>query len=113
MGPHARAAWQPGTFGTQPFSAAAYLDWWAGYADAPRLLDLVHVGGTELADIATVTELPGLGPVWLRFHIDATHERMLYVGMITADHFMTEAWSGFNAAGSISAPPRAPAQGTG
>jgi cation-transporting ATPase V/Cu+-exporting ATPase len=97
-------AWQPGTFGTQPFSAAAYLDWWAGYSDAPRLLDLEHVGRTEIADIATVTELQGLGPVWLRFHIDVTRGRMLYIGMITADHFMTEAWNRFNAAGSITPP---------
>ncbi len=97
-------AWQPGSFGTQPFSAAGYFDWWADYADAPRLLDLDRVGGLETADIATLAELPGLGPVWLRLHIDATHERMLYVRMITVAHFMTESWSNFNSAGSIAAP---------
>jgi soluble P-type ATPase len=101
-------AWQAGSFGTQPFSAASYLDWWAGYLDAPRLLDLGRVGKTEIADIATVTELPGLGPVWLRLHIDATHDRMLYVRMITVEHFMTESWSNFNTPESIT-PPALPA----
>jgi cation-transporting ATPase V/Cu+-exporting ATPase len=97
-------AWQAGSFGTQPFSAASYFDWWAAYADSPRLLDLDRVGNTEIADIATVTELPGLGPVWLRLHIDATHDRMLYVRMITVEHFMTESWSDFNGAGPITPP---------
>jgi hypothetical protein len=97
--------WQAGSFGTQPFSAAGYLDWWADYADAPRLLDLDRVGKTEIADIATLTELPGLGPVWLRFHIDATDDRMLYVRMITVAHFMTESWSNFNNTESITPPP--------
>jgi cation transport ATPase len=97
-------AWQAGSFGTQPFSAASYLDWWADYLDAPRLLDLDRVGKTEIADIATVTELPGLGPVWLRLHIDATHDRMLYVRMITVEHFMTESWSNFNTPESITPP---------
>ena len=106
-------AWQPGSFGTQPFSAAGYFDWWADYADAPRLLDLDRAGGTTIADIATVAELPGLGPVWLRLHIDATHDRMLYVRMITVAHFMTESWSSFNAAGSIAAPVQARPGATG
>jgi hypothetical protein len=97
-------AWQAGSFGAQPFSAASYLDWWADYVDAPRLLDLDRVGKTEIADIATVTELPGLGPVWLRLHIDATHDRMLYVRMITVEHFMTESWSNFNTPESITPP---------
>jgi hypothetical protein len=42
--------------------------------------------------------------VWLRLHIDATHDRMLYVRMITVEHFMTESWSDFNGAGPITPP---------
>ena len=102
-------SWQPGTFGTSPFSAAAYLDWWNGYANAPRLLDRTRVGGTAFADVATVAELPGLGPVWLRFHIDTTHDRVVVVRMITVAHFMTESWSEFGTAPPI-APPASTAQ---
>jgi cation-transporting ATPase V/Cu+-exporting ATPase len=106
-------AWQAGSFGTQPFSSASYFDWWADYADAPRLLDLERVGKTEIADIATVTELAGLGPVWLRLHVDATHDRMLYVRMITVEHFMTESWGDFNGAGSITPPVQSAHRSTG
>jgi hypothetical protein len=98
------AVWQLTSFGTQPFSAAAYLDWWADYVDAPRLLDLHRVGAIQIADVATVAELPGLGPVWLRLHIDVTHDHVLYVRMITAAHFMTESWSDFDAAPPIRPP---------
>jgi heavy metal translocating P-type ATPase len=96
--------WQASSFGAQPFSAAAYLDWWAAYADAPRLLDINHVGSTTLADVATLTRVAGLGPVWLRFHLDVTHSRVLFVRMITAAHFMTESWGDFNKAPAITAP---------
>jgi hypothetical protein len=96
--------WQAGSFGTQPFSAAAYLDWWAPYADSPRLLDTSSVGATTFADVATLTRVAGLGPVWLRFHLDLTDARVLFVRMITAAHFMTESWGDFNEAPAIAAP---------
>ena len=98
--------WQAASYGAQAFSAAAYLDWWASYADSPRLLDTSSAGTTKLADVATLTRVAGLGPVWLRFHLDVTHNRVLFVRMITAAHFMTESWGGFNKAPAITAPSR-------
>ncbi|HEX4108004.1 MAG TPA: hypothetical protein VHX88_07705, partial [Solirubrobacteraceae bacterium] len=96
--------WQASTFGTQPFSAPSLLDWWVGYASAPRLLDEHAAGGGEIADVATIGEISGLGPVWLRLHIDATRSRLLSASMITVAHFMTEAWSDFDRVPAIVPP---------
>jgi hypothetical protein len=40
-----------------------------------------------VADIATVSELQAVGPVWLRLRLDLTHRRLLRLRMITAGHF--------------------------
>jgi hypothetical protein len=98
--------WQHSSYGTgQPFSASGYLDWWASAAGSPRLMDLYRQGSTRYADIAAESEIPDLGPVWFRLHVDVTHERLLRLGMITADHFMTQTWGPFNAAVHIAPPP--------
>jgi hypothetical protein len=97
-------AWQRDSFGSQPFSASAYLDWWAAYSGAARLIDRYRAGGREIADIAAVTNIPQLGPVWFRFRVDVTHARMLHIQMITAAHFMAESWSNFNTAPPVTPP---------
>lgn len=99
--------WQASTYGSpgQPgFSASSYLDWWAASAGSPRLLDLHQSGSTRIADIAALSEVPLLGPVWFRLHVDVTHDRLLRLRMITADHFMTQTWGAFNSAVQISRP---------
>jgi hypothetical protein len=96
--------WQPSSYGAEPFSAAGYLDWWASSAGSPRLLDLHRRGSIRIADIAALTNIPDLGPVWFRLRVDASHDRLLRLRMITADHFMTQTWSDFNAPTPISAP---------
>ena len=97
-------AWERDNFGSQPFSASGYLDWWAAYVGSPRLIDRYRIGGREIADIAAVTNVPQLGPVWFRFRVDVAHTRMLRIRMITAAHFMTETWGNFNAAPAVTPP---------
>jgi hypothetical protein len=96
--------WQSDVYGATPFSDAGYLDWWAPSAGAPRLLDLYRSGSIQIADIAALSELPDLGPVWFRLHVDVTHDRLLRLRMITAEHFMTQTWSKFNVPQRIDAP---------
>jgi hypothetical protein len=96
--------WHPTSYGTQPFSASNYLDWWAGYDGDARVLDLKHTTSGSIADVASVTNVPGLGLVWLRFRLDVTHPRLIRLRMITDDHFMSQAWSGFDAPAHIVAP---------
>jgi hypothetical protein len=91
-----KQAWQASSYGSQPFSAAGYLDWWNGSDGSPRLLDLHGSGSKRVADIATLTMVPQLGPVWMRFHVDVASERLLHFRMITVDHFMTQIWTDFN-----------------
>jgi hypothetical protein len=45
------------------------------------------------ADVATLSEVQGLGPVWLRLQMDVSDRRLLGLRMITAGHFMSQAWS--------------------
>jgi hypothetical protein len=52
-----------------------------------------HAGSIQVADIATLSELQGIGPVWLRLRLDLTHRRLLHLRMITAAHFMTQTWA--------------------
>jgi hypothetical protein len=99
-----KQAWQAGSYGSQPFSAADYLDWWNGSDGSPRLLDLRGSGSNRVADIATVTMVPQLGPVWMRFHVDVAGERLVRFRMITVDHFMTQTWNDFNVPQRIEPP---------
>lgn len=99
-----KPSWQASSYGSQPFSAASYLDWWSGSDGSPRLLDLSGSGSNRIADVATVTMVPQLGPVWLRFHIDVAGERLLRLRMITVDHFMTQTWNDFNVPQRIEPP---------
>jgi len=99
-----RGAWQASSYGTQPFSAAGYLDWWNGSDGSPRLLDVTGSPSKRVADIATVTMVPQLGPVWMRFHVDVAGERLLRLRMITVDHFMTQTWNDFNVPQRIEPP---------
>jgi len=98
-------SWQYASYGTQPWSAASYFSWWGDYATLPRLLDVFRSGGTRYADVATLAQVDGLGPVWLRLRFDLTHDLLLRLRMITAGHFMSQAWSGFDAPQRI-VPPR-------
>jgi hypothetical protein len=98
--------WEEGVYGGggPPFSAVGYLGWWAPFAAQPQLLDRSRTSAGDRADIATVTRIPGLGTVWLRFAIDVTHHRVLHISMITTAHFMTQSWGRFNATGPVQAP---------
>jgi len=78
------------------FAAGSYLGWWTSYARNPRLMDLERTATGTVAVIATVSELQGIGPVWLRLRLDLTHQRLLRLRMITAGHFMTQEWGAFN-----------------
>jgi copper transport protein len=100
-------AWRAGAYGGggQPFAATSYLDWWADYATQPRLLDLHRTGSITVADIATLHEIHGLGPVWLRLRFDVSNGRLLRLRMITAGHFMTQIWGSFNTPQRIEPPP--------
>jgi copper transport protein len=86
------------------FAAGDYLGWWTPYAQSPRLMDLKHAATGTVADIATLSEVPNLGPVWLRLRLDVTHRRLLRLRMITAGHFMTQEWGAFNRPLEIHAP---------
>jgi hypothetical protein len=100
----AKQRWQPSSYGAQPFSAVGYLDWWDGSDGSPRLLDTHGSGTDRVADIATVTMVPQLGPVWMRFHVDVASEHLLRFRMITVEHFMTQIWSNFNVPQRIEPP---------
>jgi copper transport protein len=99
--------WQPSVYGGggPAFSAAGYLGWWTPFAGQPQLLDRFRAGGDERADVATASRISGLGTVWLQIAIDVTHRRVLHIGMITTAHFMTQAWTSFNAGRPIEPPP--------
>jgi copper chaperone CopZ len=90
-----QASWSETSYGSQPWSAAAYLAWWSGYDTQARLLDVERTPSGTVADVAAVNNIADLGPVWFRFHIDVTHERLESLRMITAEHFMSQRWSGF------------------
>jgi hypothetical protein len=100
--------WRYVSYGAQPWSALSYLSWWGDYAGSPRLMDLRRAGGIRVGDVATVSEVPGLGPVWLRLHFDLSHDRLLALRMITAGHFMHQAWGSFNQPVAIAAPRNPP-----
>jgi cation-transporting ATPase V/Cu+-exporting ATPase len=98
------SGWKLGSYGPTPFSASSYLDWWKPYTKQARLIDMYHRGGTEFADVAALAELPEIGPVWFRYHIDLTTQRVERLRMITLAHFMTQTWGSFNDAPSITPP---------
>jgi copper transport protein len=91
--------------GTQPFSAESYLGWWIPYAENPRLMDVEHTTTGLVVDIATLSEVQDLGPVWLRLRLDVTHRRLERLRMITAGHFMTQEWGAFNHPLHVQPPP--------
>jgi len=101
-----RKLWEEGVYGGggPPFSAVGYLGWWTPFAGQPQLLGRSHTSAGDRADIATVSRIPGLGTVWLRFGIDLTHNRVLTISMITTAHFMTQSWGAFNATAPIEPP---------
>lgn len=105
--------WQQSSYGGggRPFSAQSYLGWWIPYALSPRLMDLQRTASGQVADIATISQIQGLGPVWLRLRLDVTHRRLLRLRMITGGHFMTQIWSAFDRPLQIEPPP-APATRT-
>jgi len=86
------------------FSTRTYLNWWTPYTAHPRLLDIVTTGSAQQAEIASASEGAGLGTVWLQLLIDIEHHRVLRIRMITAAHFMTQTWRGFNARTRVQAP---------
>jgi putative copper export protein len=101
----AQKRWTGGQYGGGgAFAASSYLGWWTPYAQNPRLMDLTRSGSGTVADIATLAEIQGLGPVWLRLHLDVTHRRLLRLRMITAGHFMTQEWGAFDRPLHIRAP---------
>jgi copper transport protein len=104
--------WLPSSYGggSQPFSASSYLTWWTDYATEPRLLKLYGSGASRIAEVATLSEIPSLGPVWLRLRFDLFHRRLLHLRMITAGHFMTQVWSAPKQPPSIQPPPAADVQ---
>jgi copper transport protein len=105
--------WLPSSYGggSQPFSASSYLTWWTDYATQARLLNLHRSGSTRIAEVATLDELPSVGPVWLRLRLDLTHGRLLHLRMITAGHFMTQVWTAPSKPPSIQPPPAREVQG--
>ncbi len=62
--------WQESSYGggARPFEAKSYLGWWTPYTQNPRLMSLEHTTDGEIADIATIAEIEGVGAVWLRLH---------------------------------------------
>lgn len=91
--------------GGNTFAASSYLGWWTPYAGTPRLMDLQRTATGKVAEIATLSEIQGLGPVWLRLRLDITRRRLERLRMITAGHFMTQEWSAFNRPLHIAPPP--------
>ena len=59
-------------------------------------MDLKRTATGTVADIATLSAIQDVGPVWLRLRLDLTHRRLLRLRMITAGHFMTQEWGAFN-----------------
>jgi hypothetical protein len=96
--------WKLGSYGRTPFSASSYLDWWKPYTEQTRLIDQYHSGGEEFADVAALAELPQIGPVWFRYHVDLSTQRVERVRMITLAHFMTQTWGSYNDAPTITPP---------
>jgi heavy metal translocating P-type ATPase len=96
--------WEPGSYGASPFSASAYFDWWSPYTRTARLLDVYRSGGDTMADVSSTATLQGVGPIWFRFHLNLTTERVEYVRMITAAHFMTVQWGRFNSTPAVTKP---------
>jgi hypothetical protein len=47
-------------------------------------------GTSRIAEVATLSEIQSLGPVWLRLRLDLSHHRLLHLRMVTAGHFMTQ-----------------------
>src|SRR5207302_10115171 len=92
--------------GGNTFAASSYLGWWTAYAQNPRVMDLERTATGTIADVATLTEIQDLGPVWLRLRLDITRRRLERLRMITAGHFMTQEWGSFNRPLHIE-PPRA------
>jgi copper transport protein len=98
--------WTLGQYGGGgTFAADSYLGWWTPYAQSPRLMDLERTAAGTVAEIATLSEVQDLGPVWLRLRLDVTHRRLLRLRMITAGHFMTQEWGAFNLPLQIESPP--------
>jgi hypothetical protein len=64
----------------------------------------------DQAEVATLSQIPSLGPVWLRLRLDLTHRLLLHLRMITAGHFMTQVWTAPSKPPSIQAPPAATVQ---
>ena len=91
--------------GGNTFAASSYLGWWTPYAQSPRLMDLKRTATDEVAEIATLSEIQGLGPVWLRLRLDITHRRLERLRMITAGHFMTQEWGAFDRPLHVEPPP--------
>ena len=96
--------------GGNTFAASSYLGWWTAYAQNPRVMDLERTATGTIADVATLTEIQDLGPVWLRLRLDITHRRLERLRMITAGHFMTQEWGSFNRALHVEPPPAAQVQ---
>jgi copper transport protein len=94
--------------GGNTFAASTYLGWWTPYAQSPRLMRLERTATATVADIATLSEIQYVGPVWLRLRLDLTHRRLELLRMITAGHFMTQQWGAFNRPLHIQAPPGSP-----
>jgi hypothetical protein len=67
-------------------------------------MNLNRTATGTVADIATLSEIQDVGPVWLRLRLDVTHRRLLRLRMITAGHFMTQEWGAFNQPLHIQAP---------
>jgi copper transport protein len=99
--------WQESSYGggTRPFDAKSYLGWWTSYAQSPRLMSLQRTPSGEVAEVATIAGIEGVGPVWLRLRLDVTHRRLLHLRMITTGHFMTQVWSAFDRPVQILPPP--------
>ncbi len=98
--------------GSNTFAADSYLGWWTAYAQNPRLMDLERTATGTIADVATLTEIQDLGPVWLRLRLDVTHRQLQRLRMITAGHFMTQEWGSFNRPLHIEPPPAGQVQGS-
>jgi hypothetical protein len=71
-------------------------------------MDVKRTATGTVADLATLSELQGVGPVWLRLRLDLTRRRLLRLRMITAGHFMTQNWGAFNRPLTIRPPAEAP-----
>ncbi len=92
-----KPSWEQSQYGGGgTFAASSYLGWWTPYAQSPRLMDLKRTATGTVADVATLSAIQDVGPVWLRLRLDLTHRRLERLRMITAGHFMTQEWGAFN-----------------